>query len=292
MARVTKIGNKMGPSTDDQYMLKLMTETQPLGGLKRPYASNVALCPRKNWLFKFPTEELSVNEAESTAYMGFGNGFEEALYTRMRNKGKAFLSNPYLPYIADKWDGINVGGKIDIIGWDKEDKLAFWEVKTCGALPTSPKIGHLRQAQTYAILAGLDTGYVFYQSRNVKDWKSGEVLIRTFKVDTSWEALKPIVENIFFTFMCLENEAMPPKPPDMVKSHCGFCPHQSLCWSRGGQSTYVEMDIDDVLETRAKAAERALAYWEWRPYALQRLIRAHWNDDDVRRHHGALSTYL
>lgn len=276
MARKLKTGNpnvKEDRNAPEKYLVNMMSWEEELEGRRRPYASTVAYCPRQNYHFALPQDEMNVFGPESVAYMGFGIGFEDFLYRRMVEEGKAFLSNPYLPHISDEWEGIDVGGRIDIVGWDHKDELAIWEVKTCGKLPTEPKLNHLRQIQTYAILGGFDNAYLIYQSRDVMDWRIKELKFRVFTVDTSREALLDVTAQIFYTFASLDGGWLPSKPSSFRKStECRYCPFKDECWGAEWAGIHEPLPLEDDLEEKQIARKKAEEYFDWRPNALRRFL--------------------
>jgi hypothetical protein len=189
------------------------------------YGSAAAFCPRLNFVYAKMAPMQVETTPESVLYMKIGDGIESALAESLAAKNRLFFSNFRLPIIDP-----HIGGKIDLVYLDENDKIIIGEVKSCGALPSKPKLTHMQQLLTYLAFGGYTTGKLIYISRSVSDRK--RVLIRIFDADVSEQSMLRTLKKVCYTQFAIEANAFPPILPDFRKSvHCGYCAFKDRCWT-------------------------------------------------------------
>lgn len=238
-----------------------MLEVQSKGGTRyRPFAGSVAYCPRENWLHANKGKESAVVGATMSLYQAVGNGVEERLVKGAMEHGNLLGTQVKLPN-PPKHFGIDVGGYIDMIAYDSLGRVAAYEIKTTGAMPSSPKAKHLSQAMTYSVLGGLDIVYIVYVGRKVQDFPDPTPLVKVFQVDVG-KLLREYGTTILLTTSAISSPEAPPRPATFRKSsECQYCDFQSICWRDEGFGTMnarksaehvasAEKTIDSLLEHR------------------------------------------
>jgi CRISPR/Cas system-associated exonuclease Cas4 (RecB family) len=214
-----------------------MLEIKSYGGKRfRPFAGSVAYCPRENWLHANTGKEGGVASATMSLYQGVGNGVEERIVKGALEHGKLLGTQVKLPN-PPKTFGIDVGGYIDMIAYDSLGRVAAYEIKTTGAMPSSPKAKHLAQAMTYSVLGGLDIVYIIYVGRKVQDFPDPTPLVKVFQVDVG-NLLREYGTTILLTTSALSSPDAPPRPATFRKSsECSYCDFQQKCWRDEGFDT-------------------------------------------------------
>lgn len=214
-----------------------MLEIKSYGGKRfRPFAGAVAYCPRENWLQGNIGKEGGVVSPTMSLYQGVGNGVEERIVKGAMEHGVLLGTQVKLPN-PPKTFGVDVGGYIDMIGYDSLGRVAAYEIKTTGAMPTSIKPKHLSQAMAYAVLGGLDIVYVIYVGRKVQDFPDPTPLLKVFQVDVA-KLLREYATTILLTTSALSSPEAPPRPATFRKSNeCQYCDFQSICWRDEGFNT-------------------------------------------------------
>lgn len=189
----------------------------------RLHAREAGFCSRQAAMSSL-VDGQRVQPAAMTAYMELGNSIEamvmDALYAT-----KALLFIQYrLPDI-----GLNMGGYVDgLVVID--GKLHVLEVKSCGELPTAPKVEHWSQAMIYSAVTGLPA-IVLYFSRHVAKF-DGNLLLREFELDEDLDANRRMVMyRAAYAYEAVKAGVLPDVPTHLHKaSDCGFCPFTGVCW--------------------------------------------------------------
>lgn len=228
----------------------------------RPFAGSVAYCPRENWFHGNMTKEAgAVLPATLNLYQGIGNGVEERIVAGMRGHGKLLGAQVKLPNPPKNF-GIDVGGYIDAIGIDNTGKVAAYEIKTTGAMPTSPKAKHLAQAMTYACLGGIDNVYIVYVGRQVQAFPDPTPLVKVFHIDTHG-LMAEYMTTVVLSCHALASKQAPPRPATFRKSHeCQYCDFAQMCWKDDG---FVTMTPTQSAEHYAEADKTAIELLAHRP---------------------------
>lgn len=228
----------------------------------RPFAGSVAYCPRENWFHGNMTKEAgAVLPATLNLYQGIGNGVEERIVAGMRGHGKLLGAQVKLPNPPKNF-GIDVGGYIDAIGIDNTGKVAAYEIKTTGAMPTSPKAKHLAQAMTYACLGGIDNVYIVYVGRQVQAFPDPTPLLKVFHIDTHALMLE-YMTTLVMSCHSLSSKSVPPRPATFRKSHeCQYCDFAQMCWK---DDIYPTMLPAVASEHYAEAEKTAAELMRFRP---------------------------
>ena len=239
-----------------------MLEIKGYGGKRfRPFAGSVAYCPRENWLQGNVGKEAGVVSSTMSLYQGVGNGVEERIVKGAMEHGKLLGTQVKLPN-PPKHFGIDVGGYIDMIAYDSLGRVAAYEIKTTGAMPTSPKAKHLSQAMTYSVLGGLDIVYIIYVGRKVQDFPDPTPLVKVFQIDVG-NLLREYGTTILLTTSALSSPEAPPRPATFRKSNeCQYCDFQAMCWRDEGFDT---MSARKSAEHVASAEKTVDALLEQRP---------------------------
>lgn len=222
-----------GGATSDretQLILKVLSAKTKTGKRFRPFAGAVAYCARQNWFFANREGEPGYTNPSLTLYQGIGNGIEEKIVKGMAAHGMLLGTQVSLPNPPSHFK-INVGGFIDAIGIGSTGKVTAYEIKTTGAMPSSPKANHLSQAMTYACLGGIDHVAIVYVGRQVQNFPDPTPLVKTFLIDVSGlmpEYMSRIVEACH----SLTNPEAPMRPATFRKSfECQYCDFKEACWN-------------------------------------------------------------
>lgn len=245
---VDKGGNEVN------HVLSMLTSSTTKGKRFRPYAADAGLCATKNWLFANTEQEPTVTAATLKIYQGIGNGVEEVITEGFEMHGDLLSTQIKLPN-PPKTYGIDVGGYIDMLAYDRLKRIAAYEIKTCSSIPDKPKAGHLAQAMTYACLGGLDVVYIVYVSRQVQAFPDPTPLVRVFELDVE-SMLLEYMTMIVLSCHSLRNEKAPLRPAHFRKSNeCNYCPFVQKCWNEIG---FAFQDPSDSLLDYAAAEKIAL----------------------------------
>lgn len=219
-----RFGDNFTPRGHERYLLDVMTKEHVAGPRDHMYGSSAAFCPRLNYLYAKMVSLDVETSPESVLYMKIGDGIESALAESLAAKQRLFYSNLRLP----KTDP-HIGGKIDLVYLDENDKIIIGEVKSCGALPSKPKYTHMQQLLTYLAFGGYSTGKLIYISRNVSNGK--RLLIRIFEADASETSMLRILKKACYTQLAINENVLPGILPEFRKSvHCGYCAFKERCW--------------------------------------------------------------
>lgn len=223
-----RIGNTFGPSSTEQFFVKMLSMQEDFTARKHLYGASAAFCPRQNYLMSHDWPSGTNVSSTSSLYMNIGNGIESAIVEGLTKNGRLYAENVYIPTIEPR-----VSGKIDIVYADENDEFAIGEIKSCGALPTQPKLGHFWQTATYSAISGVDNVKIIYMSRNVIDDRQN-IAIRAFKLDMTRDLLTQVFTKILVSQTSIDENWMPPIPATFRKStECRFCMFNgSVCWSK------------------------------------------------------------
>lgn len=246
-------------------LLKHVDAPEPRRSL---FGSDAGRCARLNTLHAF-NKSVPFEVSDTTAaYMAIGTALEDMLATGLYDANRLVFSNYRLLSIPR----LKIGGKIDIIMVDHEDKLSIAEIKSCGNLPTEPKWVHLQQAQTYAAMSGFDRAFLTYVSRSVSSKWGGGLDIRTFNVPTDKDTLFERIRTAALSQLCIADSVLPPKPVWFRKTiECVFCPFTHICWN--GEPAYLPEASSELLEElENEADDLAIELMEERPIRYRKTL--------------------
>lgn len=215
----------------------------------RFYAGDLGFCSRASATFCLVSPDFMVQEnAASQFYFNGGNAAHEVIEQGFEKAGILVAAEYHLQDI-----GMNLGGRIDdVIKLD--DDYALVEIKTCGAIPGSPKPQNLAQLMVYLLVTGIDRGFLYYISRNVADF-SGALKSAEFEVIPTEEDLYFTAYTMSVAYFSTLTKKQPPIPPNIkTRSRCGFCPFTSSCWD-GSELKGVDKMTDSQFLEIHKAAE-------------------------------------
>ena len=268
-----RVGDPFAISTQEKYIAEAMRRTGEAGARGHMYGSAAAFCPRANYLYAHLTTISTETTPESVLYMKIGDGIESAIAEGLAAKGKLLFSNLRVPETRP-----SIGGKIDLVYLDEDEKLVIGEVKSCGRLPTQPKFSHMQQLLTYLAIGGYKRGYLIYISRNVQ--ARGRLAIKIFEADVSEKSMFRILKKICFTQLAIDAKIMPGIPADFSKEgECGYCTFKSECWEEAGEfvGSHVQMSSTQRSEILEQADAWAKELLESRPkrYVLSLRILMH-----------------
>lgn len=238
--------------SEQQYLLKMLEEER-VGRRFRPFASDAGFCPTKNWFFAHSTPQTTNQEAAMSLYQGIGNGVEEAIINGFKRNGMFIASQVKLPLPMSSY-GIDIGGYIDMLAYDRFGRFAAYEIKTIGTLPDEPQEKHLAQAMTYACLGGLDVLYIVYVSRNVQSYPGPTPLVSVFEIDVE-RLLPEYMTKIVLTADSLSKDKAPHRPAGFRKTkECAYCPFIKECWKEDGFEFMDFYEYEESVNIAAKTA--------------------------------------
>jgi hypothetical protein len=218
------------------------------------YGADAGRCARLNTLHANNKSVPFEVSDTSAAYMAIGSALEDMLATSLYEANRLVFSN----YRLLNMPRLKIGGKIDLVMIDHEDKLSIAEIKSCGNLPTEPKWVHLQQAQTYAAVSGFDRAFLTYVSRSVSSRWGGGLDIRTFVVPTDKDTLYERLRTAALSQLCIADSVLPPKPVWFRKTiECVFCPFTHICWN--GEPPYLSEASPELLEELENEADEIAA---------------------------------
>jgi len=215
---------------ETNLILKVLTTKVKSGKRFRPFAGSVAYCPRQNWFFGNRGADDGYTQPTLTLYQGIGNGIEEKIVKGMAAHGTLLGTQVALPNPPGHFK-VNVGGFIDAIGIGSTGKVTAYEIKTTGALPSSPKPNHLSQAMTYACLGGIDFVVIVYVGRQVQNFPDPTPLVKSFLINVQGLMLE-YMTRIVQSCHSLTNPEAPMRPATYRKSfECQYCDFKEACWN-------------------------------------------------------------
>ncbi len=201
----------------DSWFVSVLTRVEEAKARPNLYGADAGFCARRNVLMAHNYSLPSTVTSANNAYMSIGVALEDMLSEGIRRSGRLIEQNRYLIDMPE----VRIRGKIDLLFIDPKGQVALIEVKTCGELPTAPKPTHLAQVQTYAAVSGIRVAYLTYISRNVQGkgaaW-SPHLLMRTFIVDTSDNALANRLRIALLSRDAIRKEVSPPVPSTFRKN--------------------------------------------------------------------------
>lgn len=250
MTRSINIGKKPNSSTTENFIVDSMHDSYDLVGRPHLYGAGASYCPRQNFLNSKAYESRAQVTPASQLYMAIGSGIEKAVVEGLTRKNRLFFTNLYIPPMTPK-----VAGKIDLVYFDQDDKIAIGELKSCGNLPTKPKPVHEAQLMTYAAVAGYKRANLIYISRNVAD-PQGNVMIRAFELDLSEERLLGTLERIVLSQMAIEEGWLPDIPVTLKKSDCVYCQFAKFCWKDEPLDVTYDILPPDVRDEKRQLVEQ------------------------------------
>lgn len=257
----TKGLKKPPPLSIDEWWRSLLRHVEAPEPRRSLFGSDAGRCSRLNTLHAFNKSVPFEVSDTSAAYMAIGSALEDMLATGLYDANRLVFSNYRLLTVPK----LKIGGKIDLVMVDHEDRLSIAEIKSCGSLPVEPKWVHLQQAQTYAAISGFDRAFLTYVSRSVSSRWGGGLDIRTFDVPTDKDTLYERLRTASLSQLCIADSVLPPKPIWFRKTiECVFCPFTHICWD-GASSFLPEASPELLEELENEADELAAELMEDRP---------------------------
>lgn len=189
----------------------------------RMYASQAAVCARQAVLSSTKTGESEIVAPAQATYYAMGNAIEELVVSALTRERALLFAQYKLPDV-----GLNMGGYVDGIV-SVAGKIRVLEIKSCGELPSEPKLEHRAQAMVYSAITGLPPT-VFYFSRHVASF-DGTLKIREFALTPTRDDLRATMFRVCYAREAIEAGLIPEMPMEFTKeSQCGFCPWKPACW--------------------------------------------------------------
>lgn len=236
-------GKKRYTDDIDSWWRSLLRHVSAPEPRRNLYGADAGRCARLNTLHAHNKSVPFEVSDTSAAYMAIGSALEDMLATGLYDAGRLVFSNYRILTIPR----LKIGGKIDLVMVDHEDRLSIVEVKTCSILPTEPKWVHLQQAQTYSAVSGFNRCFLTYVSRGVSSRYGAELDIRTFDVPTDNESMYARLRTAALSTLCIADNVLPPKPAWFRKTiECVYCPFTHICWN--GESPYLPEAPPELLE--------------------------------------------
>lgn len=245
---------------ETNHILKVLEMASRGGRRFRPFAGTVAFCQRENWFHaNIDKEAGGIVPATLNIYQGIGNGVEERIVKGMMEHNILLGAQVKLPNPPKNF-GIDVGGYIDAIALDSQGRVAAYEIKTTGAMPTSPKAKHLSQAMAYACLGGIDVVYIVYVGRKVQEFPDPTPLVKVFQVDTG-KLLSEYMTTLVASCHGIKSKEAPPRPSTFRKSHeCQYCDFSQRCWREEEVVTMTPQRTSEYMAEAEKTAEELLTF--------------------------------
>lgn len=245
---------------ETNHLLGVLEGSTRGGTRYRMFAGDAGYCPTANWFHANVAKEAGgVLPATLNLYQGIGNGVEERIVAGMLAHGVLLGTQVKLPNPPKNFN-IDIGGYIDAIGIDNMGRIAAYEVKTTGAMPTSPKAKHLAQAMTYACLGGLDIVYIVYVGRQVQAFPDPSPLLKVFQVDVG-KLMPEYMTTIVMSAHSLKSAEAPPRPATFRKSHeCQYCDFAQKCWKGEDYKTMTPAQSSEHYAEAEKTADELIAH--------------------------------
>lgn len=227
----------------------------------RMWASDNVSCSRRLTLSSNIGRSHFAKDAPFEFYVKMGSAIEEVVAQGLRNKRRLMDTDIRIDTQVGSIN-LNLGGKIDILYVQSQPDILskyprIMEVKSCGSLPSKPKINHTHQALTYMVLTGLPVT-LFYVSRDITDF-TGSLLAKTFFLPYNKETVQSVLTTLLYAHFCNEDKVIPAQPDHMKKTHCkmAYCPFYANCWGGLDFSAWEKLRDDDTEEQYQKAVELA-----------------------------------
>jgi hypothetical protein len=198
----------------------------------RLWASQTAMCARQGAL-----EATYVGSNKETSakqfYCEIGNIIESLIIEGLENDGRLLFDQYQVPDV-----GLNLGGYVDAIAI-QGGLIRSVEIKSCGALPASPREDQKAQAMIYSALTGLPATIIYF-SRSVADW-NGKLKTKQFDFVFDADELNPYLLNAVYARMCIDEGILPEMPGHFTnQSQCHFCNYKGLCWDDRRELSHLE----------------------------------------------------
>lgn len=193
----------------------------------RLYASEVGHCERKAAI-SATQNGIAKHGADFSLYVKIGDAVEKVVNNSFERKGILLFEGYRLEAMKNV-----MGGVVDsIVLLERPNgtyKIEVIEVKSCGNLPSEPKVEHLGQAKLYSAIVGFPCA-IFYVSREVADW-TGDVIAEEFHYKFDPEDLSRYVWRAYYSAACIREGVLPEQPFFKYKKDCGYCDHKDFCWN-------------------------------------------------------------
>lgn len=278
MSKTTKIGDITihtgdprevdGIDTIDDLYQRCLRQTQPARKRTYLWGSDAGVCPRKNlYNQEIP---LPFNYYPSTkGYMAYGVAMEDLLAKSLADHDRLVKQDIRLVELESSLiPGMRISGKMDIICLDHNDEVALVECKTCGALPSRPKVNHLKQLLIYAAVSGFNNCYLTYISRKVSTSGSkGKLDMISFPIEINDEVLYEVLYTACLSQCCMNEKRAVPVPHGYRKhQECAWCDFDSYCWPYDETpiEPFSRIELDRVKHLSMNAAQELLEQREGR----------------------------
>jgi hypothetical protein len=266
-----------GVETLDDVYQTCLKETQ--AARKRTYlwGSDAGVCPRKN-LYNQECPVPFHYYPSTKGYMAYGVSMENLLARALQDHNRLIKQDIRLVEIESELiPNIRISGKMDIIALDHNCKPALIECKTCGPLPSKPKVNHLKQLLIYAAVSGFNNCYVTYVSRKVSTGGSrGKLDLVSFPIEITKEKLYSVLYTACLSQCCMNEKKAVPVPSGYRKSHeCAWCDFSDYCWpyDETPVSLFSRKELDRVRHLSMNAASEILDSREHRyTLTLEKLL--------------------
>lgn len=172
-------------------------------------------------------------------YKKMGDSIETLILDALYEQNVLLFRQFHLPDV-----GLDLGGYIDGI-IILNGKLHVLEIKTCGALPGTPKPQHLHQAAIYSAITGFPA-LIYYVSRHVASF-DGVLKQSDFFIPAHGDVQKVAIFRAAVAHLSILEGVTPNIPSHILKAaQCGFCPLVPQCWD-GAERTGWPEDVGHVL---------------------------------------------
>jgi CRISPR/Cas system-associated exonuclease Cas4 (RecB family) len=254
----------------DDWWNSLLSTTEPPSQRPYLYGADAGMCARKNVFHANNTWVPFDKTPASIGYMAIGDALENMLAKGLSDKGKLVAQNMRLVDMAL----LKISGKMDLIFSDNNDELRLAEIKSCGALPSEPKINHLAQVEMYAAVSGFDRVWLTYVSRNVRNSFGPKISMKTFEVAVTPDVIRTRFEIAALSMLASKHGKLPPKAAHFRKSQeCLYCPFLDFCWGKV-ESGLPEMSLETYAKFVNAASKVAEVLIKKRPTRYVRTLKA------------------
>lgn len=234
MANPIRIGNPLKQQPLISHIVQGLTKTYPTRRREHLFAGDAAMCHRKAvFSLLVGEDDMTRVEASGVIYMRLGSAFHDIIADAFRGAGLLLASEVRL-----EPDFLNLAGYVDDV-IELDGKPLIIEVKTCGALPSTPKPWHYEQAMTYSLVTGIRDPIVLYVSRNVASY-DGRLLMAPLQITADDDKYEMIARRLVQADEYAKLGKIGEIPIHIRdEGDCGFCPFKAICWD--SEPSFVEL---------------------------------------------------